>query len=143
MIKNVLFNDYCQQLKKALSYLEYSYAKVQKLPVHMAELDQETLQAWEGFSARFSRVADIFLSKYVRTYVAEKEPGFRGSMRDIINMGEKLSLLDDADAWVEIREMRNVTAHEYSDAAFDAYIGNLLRLTPHLINIKKYVKQCA
>ena len=54
------------------------------------------LETWESFVSRFARVADIFLSKYLRAYVLREDPGFRGSMLDYINEGEKLGLLDDA-----------------------------------------------
>jgi hypothetical protein len=77
---------------------------VQTLPRAMDKLDQEQLEAWEGFTARFARVADSFLSKYLRTFVGEHEPGFRGSMRDYLNQAEKLGLIESAQLWAEIRE---------------------------------------
>ncbi|MEI6805023.1 MAG: hypothetical protein WCK49_00770 [Myxococcaceae bacterium] len=94
----------------------------------MSELDKETLEIWESFSARFARAADIFTSKYLRLYLEIEEPGFRGSMRDLLNKSEKLGLLDNADNWAEIRELKNMTAHEYSAAAFDLYMARLLGL---------------
>lgn len=127
--------DYKQKLAKAIKHLKYSYEKVQNLPMHMAMLDDESLETWESFSARFARVADLFLSKYLRGIVMFKEPGFRGTMRDYINQGEKLGLLDNTEIWIEIRELRNFTAHEYSDKSFDQYIATLLKLSPYLLNI--------
>ncbi|MGH7249405.1 MAG: hypothetical protein ACREGC_00340 [Minisyncoccia bacterium] len=136
----VLFTQTRDRLLKALAYLEYSYAKVAKLPRHFVDLDQETLEVWESFSARFARVADLFMSQYLRFYVAQKEPGFRGTMRDMINLGEKTGLLKNADTWVEIRAMRNVTAHEYSDEQFDFYIAKLFQLAPILMSIKEVLR---
>jgi hypothetical protein len=65
----ILLEDQKSRLIKALIHLEYSYNKVNQLPTEPAQLNEETLETWESFVARFSRVADIFLSKYLRTAV--------------------------------------------------------------------------
>ena len=123
------------KLAQALSYLSYSYEKVQRLPRHFAELDQETLETWESFSARFARIADLFLNKYLRLYLTHQDPGYQGTLRDRVNLAEKYQLIDSAATWMEIREVRNVTAHEYSEQAFDEYAARLLELTPHLLKL--------
>ena len=134
-----LLKSYQEKLIQAIGYLEYSYQKVLKLPTQFAKLDQETLETWESFSARFSRVADLFLSKYVRLYIDMYEPGFRGTMIDFINQAEKMRLLHDANTWIEIRKLRNATAHEYSDQAFDDYVQKILFLAPKLLELKAII----
>ena len=57
------------QLKKAIQHLEYSYHKVNQLPAHPDKLDEETLETWESFCARYSRVIDLFLMKYLKAQV--------------------------------------------------------------------------
>ncbi|MCH9644804.1 MAG: hypothetical protein K0U23_08125, partial [Gammaproteobacteria bacterium] len=84
-----------RKLCKALDHLEYSYKKILKLPVDANKLDDEMLETWESFAARFSRVTDIFLTKYLRSYVLVNDPGFRGSLRDYVNQAEKTGLIDD------------------------------------------------
>jgi len=132
-----LLQEYCQKLQKALRYLAYSYNKALQLPMHFAELTEETLEVWESFAARFSRAADLFISKYIRIVVELKEPGFRGTTIDYLNQAEKIGLIDSAEGWVELRKLRNVTVHEYSDQAFDEYAKRLLALTPRLLELRK------
>lgn len=48
------------RLQKALDHLDYSFNKVKKLSTDPKQMDDETLEVWESFSARFGRVSDIF-----------------------------------------------------------------------------------
>lgn len=125
-----------QQLHKALNYLSYSYNKVQQLPDEQAELDQESLETWESFAARFSRVADIFLAKYIRCCLLIDDPAYRGSFRDSMNRAEKLGLIDDVEHWMSIRAMRNLAVHEYAEENLSNYFQNLKHYTPALLGIK-------
>ncbi len=104
-----------RKLEKALQHLQYSYNKVVNLPNEIKNLDEESLETWESFAARFSRASEIFLTQHLRTIVLMNDPGFTGSLRDFINQGEKLGIIDDAKAWIAIRELRNITAHNYSE----------------------------
>lgn len=134
-----LLDSYRSKLLKAIGHLEYSYQKVAKLPFEFKMLDEESLETWESFLARFARVADIFLSKYLRHYVELKEPGFRGTFIDSLNQAEKMGLLDQTDLWIEIRRLRNVTAHEYHEEAFNDYIARIFELSKHLMALKAIV----
>ena len=78
-----------QKLLKALRHLEYSYKKVQNLPENIEKLDEEALETWESFAARFARVAEIFLTRYLRTVALLNDPGFSGTLRDLVNLAEK------------------------------------------------------
>lgn len=126
-----------RKLNKAISHLEYSYHKVKQLPCDVANLDDETLETWESFSARFSRVADIFLTRYLRTLVLIHDPGFSGSLRDFVNQGEKLGVIEDVPAWMAIRELRNISAHDYSEKDLSQFFKRLLTECPRLLAIKK------
>ncbi|MCL5260969.1 MAG: nucleotidyltransferase substrate binding protein [Gammaproteobacteria bacterium] len=124
-----------RKLKKAITHLEYSYKKVLKLSSNPAELDEESLEVWESFAARFSRVADIFLAQYLRAIVLKNDPGFSGSMRDFLNQGEKLGVINDAEIWLKIREIRNVTVHDYSESDLKFYFERLKKECPLLLSI--------
>ena len=125
-----------QKLLKALRHLDYSYQKIQKLPVDVTQLDEESLETWESFSARFARVADIFLTRFLRAYVLTNDPGFEGTLRDFVNQGEKLGLIDDARVWMGIRELRNITSHDYSENDLTQFFSRLKTETPRLLKIK-------
>ncbi len=124
------------KLLKAIGHLEYSYKKIQRLPLDPAALDEEGLETWESFIARFSRVADIYLMKYVRAYILSQDPGFTGSFRDFINQAAKLSLLTDTEIWMAIRELCNISDHEYNDKDLELFFKRLKLETPRLIAIK-------
>jgi hypothetical protein len=125
------------KLLKALAHLEYSYHKVQSLPEKIEELDEESLETWESFCARFGRVSDIFLSHYIRTAVLMSDPGFSGTLRDFLNQAEKAKIIEDAKTWLAIRELRNIAAHEYSEKETNIFFNRLKTECPRLLAIRE------
>lgn len=128
-----------EKLMKALSHLEYSYNKVQSLPDDLSQMDDEIMETWESFSSRFSRVSDLFIKQYLRTKIASEEPGFKGSTRDYLNKAEKLKLIESAAQWFNIRELRNVEAHEYNDRDLTEFYRRIKALTPILLAIRNII----
>lgn len=135
-----LINDEKKQLLKALKHLDYSYNKINKFSAHVDSDDDENLEIWESFSARFSRVVDIFLSKFVRSYILYNDPGFKGSLRDHINTAEKLSLIDDSNWWLGLRELRNIAAHEYNNDDIAQFYSRLYYECPRLLQLELTLK---
>jgi hypothetical protein len=125
------------QLQKALEHLRYSYNKINRQNIQPKEEDEEAPETWESFSSRFARVVDIFLSKFLRTYVLYHDPGFKGSMRDFINLGEKLDLIEDSDWWLGLRELRNIAAHEYNEDDLAAFYKSLFSECPQLLRLSR------
>lgn len=125
-----------EKLLKAIAHLEYSYKKIQQIEPDTSKMDDEDLETWESFSARFCRVSDIFLTKYVRTFVLAQDPGFTGSFRDFLNQAEKLNLLDNVELWMSIRELRNISAHDYTDKDLALFFKRLQQEAPRLIELK-------
>lgn len=132
-----LIATYKADTLKALGHLEYSFEKVKKLSTDPKKLDEETLETWESFSARFARVADLYLTKYLRAHIQVQDPGFQGSFRDSVDFGEKLGLIDSADDWMEIRALRNITAHEYTNETLEAFFNSLIAQTPRILAIRE------
>ena len=124
------------KLIKAIGHLEYSYLKVLTMPTELDKLNEETLETWESFAARFCRVADVFLTKYLRACVLLEDPGFNGTFRDMLHQGEKLSIIDNTETWMAIRELRNISAHEYTDKDLSAFFKHLREEAPQLITLK-------
>ena len=131
-----LIDVYQKKLSKALKHLEYSYKKIQNMSLDVDTMDEEVLEVWESFSARFSRVVDLFLMKYVKSVVLKNDPGFQGSLRDFVDQGEKLGIVNNADTWMELRELRNITAHEYTEKELSAFFLKLKELAPQLLSLK-------
>ncbi len=132
----ILCTNETVKLKKALEHLAYSYNKVKNHTTQIQDLNEEEMADWESFSARFSRVADIFLSKYLRARVLIEDPGFKGTMRDFVNQGEKIGIIDDARAWMAIRELRNITVHDYPDEDMEKFLDRLRSEYPRIMTIK-------
>ncbi len=124
------------RLLKALKHLDYSYKKVLKLSSNVKSLSTDQLEVWEAFVSRFARVSDIFLSKYIRTYVLKEDLAFRGSFRDFLDQAEKLGFIEKAQDWMNIRELRNLSAHEYSEEKLTPLLEGLRLETPRLLELK-------
>lgn len=135
-----LEKSYKESLLKALAHLEYSFNKIQKLPIDPAELDEESLETWESFTARLARVVNLFTSKYVQTFVLINDPGFEGSLRDFMNQAEKLQLVESADKWMIARGYRNITAHEYKEEDLKHFFKELISFAPTALQIKNKLK---
>lgn len=121
-------------LTKARKHLEYSYAKVIKLKFDH-EFTEEELETLESFSSRFARYSDLIVSRYFRLLILEKDPAFRGSLIDLLNVAEKLSWIESKDRWMRIRELRNVAAHEYTAEDYKKLYQELIQLTPTLFAV--------
>ena len=127
-----------EEIQSALDYLVYSLNKVKKLSNEPSQLDPETLETWESFVSRFARVSDIFLAKYLRSRILNADPGFRGELRDYVDQAEKSGHISSADKWMEVRELRNKIAHEYTKSDLSQLFKDVLAYTPFIIDeIKK------
>lgn len=131
------------EILSALDYLIYSWNKIQNLSAEAQNFDPETLETWESYASRFARVSDIFLSKYIRTRILSADPAFRGELRDFVDQAEKAGVVSSADQWMEIRELRNKIAHEYSKSDLSKLFKDLMKVTPFLISEIKKVFSCA
>lgn len=124
------------KIVKSLRYLEFTYSRVQKLSSDPTELTDEQFEIWDGFATRFARSSDIFLSKYIKAAIKHDDPVFDGSFRDNLNRAEKLKLIDDSRIWFEIRQLRNVVVHEYSDEDLKIIFQKMLKFTPLILELR-------
>ncbi|MBF0362692.1 MAG: hypothetical protein HQK49_16855 [Oligoflexia bacterium] len=153
---DLLLSDYKRQIIKGMKYLDHSYQKIQKLllssnssnssntptsPIEISNLDFDHLEILEAFISRFARVTDIFLSKYVRTYIKKNDPAFHGSLLDSLNMAAKLNLISEVNRWMNIRELRNSAAHEYTEESLGKYYQSVIEETPFIFQELKRIFQ--
>lgn len=127
---------YYSKIVKSLKYLEYSYQRTLSMPLEPGAMSDPELEAWDSFASRFSRSSDIFLSKYLKAYIVQDDPAFEGSFRDTLNRAEKLGLISDVETWMEIRELRNATVHEYSDSDLKIILEKYRKYTPLLLELR-------
>ena len=133
-MSNELKKSILEQLAKSKSHLQYSFNKVQNISF-AGDFDEEQLETLESFSSRFARFSDIVISKYFRLLIKEKDPAFRGSVIDALNLAEKYGWIDSAQTWRRIRELRNVAAHEYEAENYKKLYQELVNLTPTLLKV--------
>ena len=136
---STLLEENERKLKKAIKHLEYSYSKLSTLKNKLDLDNDETLEVWESFSARFSRVSDLFLMKYIRSKILTEDPAFNGTFRDHLNQAEKMGIIDSAGKWLAIRELRNVAAHEYNEESLLEFYIKLESESPKLISLKESI----
>ena len=124
------------KLQRAMLHLEFSQQKTAHLSTAVSTLSEEDLAHWESLTARFSRVAELFLQRYLRTWILIRDPGFSGSFRDYLNAAHKYGLIESIDPWMKIREMRNRMSHEYEEVRVNALFEDVRVLTPFLLGLK-------
>jgi hypothetical protein len=132
---SALAQKVAEDLDKALSHLEYSFKKAGLL-LKQPSLSEDDLEALEGFGSRFARASDIAVQKLLKLKVLEKDPGFRGGVMDILNESEKFGWIASAREWARIRELRNVTAHEYSETEVRELYSEILRLSQIVLSAR-------
>ncbi len=126
--------------------MEYSFKKVQKMTIDEAldealdeaqdeDLLDGQLEILESFSSRFARFSDLIVSRYFRVLAFEKDPAFRGSAIDLLNVAEKFNWIESSEVWKTIRELRNVAAHDYAAEDYLALYKKLIELTPELLKV--------
>jgi hypothetical protein len=130
-----VLDSHRNKLLRALKHLEYSHARVASLDTDLTHLSEQELAEWESYTARFARAAEIFLQRYLRTWVLMRDPGFSGSFRDFLNVGHKLGLIDSPETWLAIREMRNRMAHEYEDTRLKLLFEEVRSRTPFVLQL--------
>ncbi len=129
------------KLTKAIIHLEYSALRTKNHTTDPASMSEQELADWESFTARFSRVAELFLQRYLRTKLLHLDPGFQGSFRDQLHAAHKFGLISEVDPWLVIREMRNRMAHEYEDARLEILFEEVRSRTPLLLAIRESLKK--
>jgi hypothetical protein len=134
-----LLDSYKRKIFKSLDHLKYSFEKAQKLSPG-PNLSDDELETWESFAARLSRSVDLFLTKFIRLRIKHEDAGFDGSLRDYCNLAEKLGLIDSADAWMALRELRNSNVHDYEEEDLVKFHEALLQAAPRVLALRNQIK---
>ena len=125
-----------EHFTNARQHFSYSYSKVKDLDLtQLDNKDEELLETLESFSSRFARLSDLVVSKYLRMKAIEADPGFRGTVIDLLNLAEKFHWIDSAREWRRIRELRNIAAHEYAAEDYRKLYQELISLAPTLLKV--------
>ena len=98
----------------------------------------------DQFLFRFAKLQDAIGQKLFKTILLFLKEDIEGKpFIDILNILEKLNLLDDANVWKQLRDDRNELAHNYEDEPeqMSETINILFNKKETLIQIYGHIKQ--
>ncbi|RME17801.1 MAG: hypothetical protein D6797_01640 [Bdellovibrio sp.] len=102
----------------------------------------EDLDKLEALTSRFSRVSDILIQKAFRA-IDDIELVDSGSILDRIQRAHKRELIESADEFIQIRELRNSIAHEYKITDLNEIFRLCILKSPTLVRaIDKVIEYC-
>lgn len=130
-----------QRIHEALDAL---HAEIPMSVDFYAGLDQDQIRCMDQFIFRFSKLQDAMgakLFRYVLTYLDEDVSSL--PMRDVLNLLERFRIIDKADEWGYIRELRNEIAHDYPLLENDivSVLNELISKVPLLESIYERLRQ--
>lgn len=131
-----LLKKEAELMNKAALALERSWEECQGIAINRAFSIDEDLDRLELLSSRFSRLTDFMVQRIFRLIDAiDLESS--GTIRDIINRAEKKGLVENADAFIDARILRNRIAHEYVEQVMKEIFEQTAGLVPLLLNAVK------
>lgn len=105
-------------------------------------LDDETIGFMDQYIFRFSKLQDVMGNRlFPLSLEALAEPVSEMAFIDILNRLEKLSILDSAYSWIELRKIRNDIAHEYP-ASLEERIEGINHIFNKLEELKQIIQRC-
>jgi hypothetical protein len=110
-----LFEEALAELAKARHRLDYSFQQVAGLPATLAGATEGQLESAEAFTGRFARSVDLLVNKVLRGLDrVEMQPD--GTLLDVVNRAEKRGFVTRAAELREMKDVRNIIAHDYVGA---------------------------
>lgn len=136
--ERVVLREALGLLAGAEEALRYSYARCLALGKKETYTPEEQ-ERFESLSSRFARLSDILVQKVFRL-IDRLDLDDRGTVRDRINRAAKGGLVDDAERFAELRELRNRIAHEYVPAAVQTIFHEVLDGAPVVLAVGDRVR---
>lgn len=128
-------------LKLAADYLSFSLARCQAFLATEAQNSPEALERLESLTSRFARLADLLTQRIFRL-IDDIELVGSSTLLDRIYRAEKRGWLD-SEQMIEIRELRNLIAHEYANDKMPEIFSAVAALSSPLLAIVPKVTQHA
>ena len=103
------------ELARARSHLDYSFRQVSGLPDSLSGATEEHLESVEAFTGRFARSVDLLVNKVLRS-LDRVELKSEGTLLDVVNRAEKRGFVKSSEELREMKDVRNMIAHDYAGA---------------------------
>ena len=103
------------ELAEARRHLDYSHQQVAGLPDTLEGVTESQLESVEAFTSRFARAVDLLVNKVLRSLdrLELKPPG---TLLDAVNRAEQRGFIARAGELREMKDVRNMIAHDYAGA---------------------------
>lgn len=108
MSKELVIND-LQKLYKAFELYIKSIEKISKYK----DLKDYDLEVLDAFFIRFERIVELILSKLSKSIEIYETWTSDFTLRDRLNLFEKLWLISSTEKWLDMRSLRNKIVHDY------------------------------
>jgi len=95
--------------------LDYSFRQVAAPAEGLHGTTPNQLESVEAFSSRFARTVDLLINKVLRS-LDRVELLSAGTLIDVVNRAEKRGLATQATDLREMKDVRNLIAHDYAGA---------------------------
>ena len=103
------------ELANARRHLDYSFQQVAGLPDTLKDATEKQLESAEAFTGRFARSVDLLVNKVLRSLDrVELKP--EGTLLDVVNRAEKRGFVNQSEELREMKDVRNMIAHDYASA---------------------------
>jgi uncharacterized protein YutE (UPF0331/DUF86 family) len=101
------------ELAAARRHLDYSFQQVAGLPGTLQGATEKQLESAEAFTGRFARSVDLLVNKVLRSLDrVELKP--EGTLLDVVNRAEKRGFVTQSEELREMKDVRNIIAHDYA-----------------------------
>ena len=131
-----------EHLTRMREYLAYSLSQVEKvLPLEdWATLRPEQHESMAAFRVRFSEFQE-HLGKTMRAVAVEEEQDVE-RFGAVLAFMERLQVLDSAEHWKVMRELRNAVNHHYEDDTerMAEFFAQLAKETPVLLGYLRLLR---
>ena len=133
-----ILSEELKTLDEAGRVLSYSFDKCNKIGIKDKYSDEE-LESFDSLTSRFARLSDLLIQKIFKM-IEKTDLDIEGTVRDRINKVEKKGLINSAETFIEIRDLRNTIAHEYIPESYKEIFKKVKEFTPALLGSIKLVK---
>jgi len=108
--KRRLLAEQIELARRASAALAHTWSKLSS--ERIGEPDPDLQESLEALTARFARLEDILIKRVFRA-VAAVELADAERLLDVLDLMERLTLIDSTEQWIELKELRNLIVHEY------------------------------
>ncbi len=108
------------RIKRRIETIKLQYPLTVKTVATLTESQEEK---FDSALYRFSQVQKLMVSKVFPLFLeVAGEPVEDFTFIDKLNYLERMNVIESADAWIELRKLRNEIAHDYEEGTSDRHV---------------------